>query len=76
MICAALFERNPSLLPVCRVSRAPSGGASTFDVKWRLGVHVPGTKDAGVPSPLSRTNRTSLVRPLVLSGHAASLTPY
>jgi hypothetical protein len=26
--------------------------------------------------PLPRTNRTSLVPPLVLSGHAASLTPY
>ena len=28
------------------------------------------------PPPLPRTNRTSLVPPLVLSGHAASLTPY
>ena len=27
-------------------------------------------------TPLPRTNRTSLVPPLVLSGHAASLTPY
>ena len=27
------------------------------------------------PPPLPRTNRTSLVPPLVLSGHAASLTP-
>ena len=32
---------------------------------------------ADVPPPLlPRTNRTSLVPPLVLSGHAASLTPY
>ena len=29
-----------------------------------------------VPPPPSRTNRTSLVPPPVLSGHAASLTPY
>jgi hypothetical protein len=28
------------------------------------------------PAPFPRTNRTSLVPPLVLSGHAASLTPY
>jgi hypothetical protein len=28
------------------------------------------------PLPFPRTNRTSLVLPLVLSGHAASLTPY
>jgi len=28
------------------------------------------------PPPLPRTNRTSLVPPLVLTGHAASLTPY
>jgi hypothetical protein len=28
------------------------------------------------PPPLPRSNRTSLVPPLVLSGHAASLTPY
>jgi hypothetical protein len=27
-------------------------------------------------TPLPRTNRTSLVPPIVLSGHAASLTPY
>ena len=28
------------------------------------------------PPPLPRTNRTSLIPPPVLSGHAASLTPY
>ena len=34
---------------------------------------APGRR-AGAPPPLPRTNRTSLVPPLVLSGHAASLT--
>ena len=32
-------------------------------------------RTASLPPPLPRTNRTSLVPPLVLSGHAASLTP-
>jgi len=34
------------------------------------------TWGSGSPPPLPRTNRTSLVPPLVLSGHAATLTPY
>ena len=35
-----------------------------------------GARPSAPPPPLPRTNRTSLVPPLVLSGHAASLTPY
>ena len=35
----------------------------------------PQLRDKNPPSPLPRTNRTSLVPPPVLSGHAASLRP-
>ena len=48
--------------------RGGQGGGALFCSGWR--------RRAGAPPPptLPRTNRTSLVPPLVLSGHAASLT--
>ena len=73
--------------PLCEPRQARRGGArrrtgatGQGHVGRRCGRPVIGRERGGEtrdpPHPLPRTNRTSLVPPLVLSGYAASLTPY
>ena len=57
--------RAPRRAPRRRVTRAPPVAQANV-AAGRL----------EVPPPLPRTDRTSLVPPLVLSGHAATLTPH
>ena len=37
MLCETFFEKNPELLPMCKLDRTGTG--------VRLGIHIPGTKD-------------------------------
>ena len=55
---------------------AGHAGRSAFLRRHRARAPAPPPLPSPPTAPLPRTNRTSLVPPLVLSGHAASLTPF
>jgi len=59
-------------------SGSPQDPNSFFHPSTQQDISSPSDRDLAVPPPpsppLPRTNRTSLVPPLVLCGHAASLT--
>ena len=60
-------------MPVARAPRPRARRGGRAALRWPSRDALPPLLP---PPPLPRTNRTSLVPPLVLSGHAASLTPY
>ena len=77
MLELGLKESDAARLTALEAREKKLAEALDIDAEWNLGfaayvrmVNKP------PPPPPPRTNRTSLVPPLVLSGHAASLTPY
>jgi hypothetical protein len=58
------------------LAEAAARGTEAEGMRAELEGFVEALRPPPRPPPLPRTNRTSLVPPLVLSGHAASLTPY
>ena len=68
--CSPYRVSYGSLNPPLLQAEAGGDGDALLETLMRRGK---GEREARLPPPLPRTNRTSLVSPLVLIGHAASL---